>query len=170
MPHGVGRHGGGGWGHAGRWGGGWGGDGWGGPPVEIVPPMYPPMPMPVMDPSMAAAGYEEIVGQVGYQEIVGQEDGAQFAPAYDPYHHPHPHHPHHHHHDEVGFMPDYEMGGYPANVGQQVHYLQDRRGLPLQGGYELGWDGGDHERRAWEEHAARRGWDRVRDDRRGRGW
>ena len=82
----------------------------------------------------------------------------------------------------AGFLPDFEMG-YTPMPGDQMLVLNDRRGLPAQGGYELGHVGHgtgedpfrrvDHEihrdlgqpfhRRAWEDHAARRGWDRGHD-------
>jgi hypothetical protein len=128
------------------------------------------MPPPI-DPSMmnAATGYQEIVGA---QEIVG------FDPRMG---HPHPHaypHPGHMGHPghpgyEAGFLPGYEMGFLPSyEMGFMPGYemgammLQDRRGLPLQGGYELGWappppvPSFEHDPRRWEEHAAHRGWDR----------
>ena len=197
-------HGGGGWGRGRPWGGGpvWGG-GWGGAPIEVLVPPTQPMPLP-MDPAMmAATGYEEIVGgpldhlahererlarehlarehdhhhrMAGY-EMAGLPPGyaTGFMPDY-----------------EMGFMPDYEMGfvpgyemGYTPMPGDPMMFLNDRRGLPVQGGYELGHVGygagqlpqsfvqlehmvhheareQDH-RRAWDDHAARRGWDRGHD-------
>ena len=182
MPHGGGG-GHGGWGHGGRPWGAWGGGGgdWGGPPPLDPFMPGPPMPMPMMGPvpmidaSMAASGYAEIVGA---EEIVGWMPAPPHVmPEMDPRHfHHHDHHPdhdhfHHVHHEAgryemgcapppgygAGFLPDYEMGyapppGYGAGFlpdyemglapGEVLH-LNDRRGLPLQGGYELGWGAGE---------------------------
>jgi hypothetical protein len=211
-------HGGGGWGRGRPWGGGpvWGG-GWGGAPIEVLVPPTPPMPLPMDPATMAATGYEEIVGGpidhwahererlarehdhhhrwgMAGHEMAGFPPGyaTGFMPDYEMGFMPD---------YEMGFMPDYEMGfmpdyemgfvpgyemGYTPMPGDQMMYLNDRRGLPVQGGYELGHVGygagqlpqsitqlehmvhheareQDH-RRAWDDHAARRGWDR------GRGW
>ena len=146
---------GGGGGRGSGWGGGrpWGGGGWGGgmgpagPPDGYPPPMMPPY-GPMMVPPMMATGAQEIVGA---EEIVGWVP----PPPIEEHHH---HHHHHHHHPpdthgagflpdyemgygppgySAGFLPDYEMGFAPLQPGDTIQYLQDRRGLPMQG-YELG--------------------------------
>jgi hypothetical protein len=203
-------HGGGGWGGGHAWGGpGWG-RGWGAAPVEVFVPMGPP-PMP-MDPAMmATAGYAEIVGGeeiVGWAPApprIGQPGGEHWGHEHD---HGHWGHEHDHHRwgmagyemgyapgyemagnapeYEMGFMPEYEMGFMPE---YEMGCLTDHRGLPVQGGYELGQVGygigGDlpddvehltHKvlreagRNAWEQHAASRGWDRGHGGHDGQGW
>ena len=142
-----------GWGHE-----AWGHRGWGGPPVEVIPD-----PLALMAPPMddASTGYEEIVGYIAPPAPPGYP-APPAPPGFHPGYH-HDFHGHFHHGYGAGFMPDYEVGADGA-----LH-LNDRRGLPLQGGYELGyWPPAPppprpqppFERRGWQQYAQHRGWDR----------